>query len=82
MSDARLALRFLLKKPGWTVAAVRTVAIGIAGATRREPPPRRLTVAGQGLASGRQAQRVRSRNRSSSLSVPRMNSVSGSMVAS
>ena len=33
MSDARLALRFLLKKPGWTVAAVLTVAIGIAGST-------------------------------------------------
>ena len=33
MRDVRLALRFLLKKPGWTVAAVLTVAIGIAGAT-------------------------------------------------
>ena len=33
MSDAGLALRFLLKKPGWTVAAVLTVAIGIAGST-------------------------------------------------
>jgi len=33
VSDARLALRFLLKKPGWTVAAVLTVAIGIAGST-------------------------------------------------
>ena len=33
MSDARLALRFLLKKPGWTAAAVLTVAIGIAGST-------------------------------------------------
>ena len=33
MRDVRLALRFLLKKPGWTVAAVLTVAIGIAGST-------------------------------------------------
>ena len=33
MSDARLALRFFSKKPGWTVAAVLTVAISIAGAT-------------------------------------------------
>ena len=33
MSDGRLALRFLLKKPGWTAAAVLTVAIGIAGST-------------------------------------------------
>ena len=33
MSDVRLALRFLLKKPGWAAAAVLTVAIGIAGST-------------------------------------------------
>ena len=33
MSDSRLALRFLLRKPGWAAAAVLTVAIGIAGST-------------------------------------------------
>ena len=33
MSDIRLSLRFLLKKRGWTAAAVLTVAIGIAGST-------------------------------------------------
>ena len=33
MSDVRSALRFLAKKPGWTAAAVLTVAIGIAGST-------------------------------------------------
>ena len=33
MLDLRLALRFLAKRPGWTAAAVRTVAIGIAGST-------------------------------------------------
>ncbi|MYN67888.1 MAG: FtsX-like permease family protein [Acidobacteria bacterium] len=33
MRDLRLALRFLLKKPGWVAAAVLTVAIGIAGST-------------------------------------------------
>ena len=33
MRDVSSALRFLLKKPGWTVAAVLTVAIGIAGST-------------------------------------------------
>ena len=33
MTDIRLALRFLAKRPGWTVAAVLTVGIGIAGAT-------------------------------------------------
>ncbi|MCY4120425.1 MAG: ABC transporter permease, partial [Acidobacteria bacterium] len=33
MSDGRLALRFLAKKPGWAAAAVLTVAIGIAGST-------------------------------------------------
>ena len=33
MSDRRLALRFLLRKPGWAAAAVLTVAIGIAGST-------------------------------------------------
>ena len=33
MRDIGLALRFLLRKPGWTVAAVLTVAIGIAGST-------------------------------------------------
>lgn len=33
MREVRLALRFLLKKPGWAAAAVLTVAIGIAGST-------------------------------------------------
>ncbi|MDE2907064.1 MAG: ABC transporter permease [Acidobacteriota bacterium] len=33
MRDVSPALRFLLEKPGWTVAAVLTVAIGIAGST-------------------------------------------------
>ena len=33
MRDVRPALRFLLEKPGWTAAAVLTVAIGIAGST-------------------------------------------------
>ena len=33
MRDFRLPLRFLAKRPGWTVAAVLTVAIGIAGST-------------------------------------------------
>ena len=33
MRDLRLVLRFLAKRPGWTVAAVLTVAIGIAGST-------------------------------------------------
>jgi len=33
VSDGRLALRFLAKKPGWAAAAVLTVAIGIAGST-------------------------------------------------
>ena len=33
MRDVSSALRFLLKKPGWAVAAVLTVAIGIAGST-------------------------------------------------
>ncbi|MCY3844537.1 MAG: ADOP family duplicated permease [Acidobacteria bacterium] len=33
MTDVRLALRFLAKRPGWAVAAVLTVGIGIAGAT-------------------------------------------------
>ncbi|MCY4029966.1 MAG: ADOP family duplicated permease [Acidobacteria bacterium] len=33
MTDIRLALRFLAKRPGWTVAAVLTVGMGIAGAT-------------------------------------------------
>ena len=33
MRDVSSALRFLLEKPGWTVAAVLTVAIGIAGST-------------------------------------------------
>ena len=33
MREVRLALRFLLKKPGWAAAAVLTVAIGVAGST-------------------------------------------------
>ena len=33
MREVRPALRFLAKKPGWTAAAVLTVAIGIAGST-------------------------------------------------
>ena len=33
MTDVRLALRFLAKRPGWTAAAVLTVGVGIAGAT-------------------------------------------------
>ena len=33
MRDVRLALRFLAKQPGWTAAAVLTVAVGIAGST-------------------------------------------------
>ena len=33
MRDVSSALRFLLKKPGWAVAAVLTVALGIAGST-------------------------------------------------
>lgn len=33
MRDVSPALRFLLEKPGWTMAAVLTVAIGIAGST-------------------------------------------------
>ena len=33
MRDVRSALRFLLKEPGWAVAAMLTVAIGIAGST-------------------------------------------------
>ena len=33
MTDVRLALRFLAKKPAWTAAAVLTLGIGIAGAT-------------------------------------------------
>ena len=33
MRDVSSALRFLLKKPGWAVAAVLTVAIGVAGST-------------------------------------------------
>ena len=33
MRNVRLALRFLAKRPGWTAAAVLTVAVGIAGST-------------------------------------------------
>ena len=33
MRDIKLAIRFLRKKPGWTVAAALTLAIGISGAT-------------------------------------------------
>ena len=33
MQDLKLAFRFLAKKPGWTAAAVLTLAISISGST-------------------------------------------------